>query len=145
MEEILRILIVGLIASSPVGELLIAYPLGIALGLDPLTSIIVSFFFNLIPIPFLLIFFNSLFRKFPRFSKWLINRGKFYEKYLKNIGLIIFLILTPILGVYATSFFMKLINLSNKISFLIQFLSLLIYSIVIYLSGELLLRWKYFI
>jgi len=131
-DIILKIIIVSLLAMSPVGELLIAYPIGIALGLDSLTSIIVSLFFNIMPIPFLLILFEKLINRFPRFANIFIRRSVFYKKYIHKFNLIIFLIFTPIFGVYATNFAMKALNFKNKISFIVQLISLFIYSLIIY-------------
>lgn len=131
-DFVLKILLTGLLSASPIGELLVAYPFGIAIGLDPFTSIVVSFIFNILPILALLLLLNKLSNLFPRFFKWLENRSFFYNKYFKKIGIIAFLVFTPIIGVYATTIFLRLLGQNNILSFAIQTLSLSIYSVILY-------------
>ncbi|AAY80376.1 small multi-drug export protein [Sulfolobus acidocaldarius] len=133
--ELLKLLIVGLTAASPVGELLVAYPIGLAIGLDPLIAIITCSAFNLLPIPILLSFAEYISNRFPKFFNWIASKGKTYEKYIKSFGITIFLLLTPIIGVYATSIFMFLIGFKKRIAFLVQALSICIYSVILYLAS----------
>lgn len=131
-ETILKILIVGSIAANPFGELLIAYPAGLALGLDPLTAILASIIFNLLPIPFLLFSSKFVLNKLKRLKIWIEKRSKAYEKIIKRIGFVSFIILTPFVGVYVTSISMKLLGYRNIHAFCLQTTSLIIYSILLY-------------
>jgi len=131
--DLIKYVIVGLISASPVGEFLIAYPVAITLGLDPLISVIICILFNLLPIPILIFFINKIRQKFPRFFNWASKRAEVYRKYVKSFGLIAFVILTPIIGVYATTIALVILGFKKIEAFSIQGLSLIIYGAVSYL------------
>ncbi len=139
MEDLLlKLIILAFLAATPIGELLIAYPVGLSMGIDPLISLLVSLIFNIIPIPFLLILFERISTRFERFFKWVSRRGSYYRN-IKKMSLITFLALTPIFGVYATSFVMKTLYYENKVGFLVQTISLIIYGIILYFGAHVLL------
>ncbi|MEM4137929.1 MAG: small multi-drug export protein, partial [Sulfolobaceae archaeon] len=121
-----------LLSASPIGEFLIAYPTALALGLDPLVSLFICILSNLTPIPILIIFSEKIKEKFPKFFNWLARRSRSYENYIKKLGKIAFIILTPIIGVYATTLTLILLGFNKIETFLIQSLSLVIYGVLMY-------------
>jgi len=128
-----EVVVVAATAASPVGELLVAYPLGLALGLDPLVSLVVSVLSNLVPVPLLLRFLWFLRRRFGRFFGWVERRGGFYSSYARW-GLPVFFLLTPLAGVYATTLVMRLFGFSGFVVFFVQAGSLAAWGAVLYLA-----------
>lgn len=57
-----------IMAMTPVVELRAAIPFGLALGLDPLTCYIAAVIGNCIPIPFIILFIEHVFRVMRRLS-----------------------------------------------------------------------------
>ena len=58
-----------LLSMMPVGELRISIPSGVAAGLSPLASLLISVVGNIVPVPFIILFIRRIFR-------WLRNKGK---------------------------------------------------------------------
>jgi uncharacterized membrane protein len=128
---------VALLAASPVGELLIAYPTGLALGLDPLVSLAASVIFNIVPIPILLHIMSGVESRLPRFLGWFRERGRIYERYINRIGIPLFLALTPMVGVYGTTVSMKLLGFRTVTCLLVQSMSLALYGILLYMGTNI--------
>ena len=69
---IIKILTTLIIAMAPVLELRAAIPFGVASGLDIWLSILISIVGNIIPVPFIILFVEAIFkwmRRYPRFEK----------------------------------------------------------------------------
>ncbi len=68
--ETWKILVTFLVAMTPVAELRAAIPLGVSLGLPHWEAMAVSFFGNLLPAPFIIVFIRRIFawmrRRMPR-------------------------------------------------------------------------------
>lgn len=58
--------VVAAVAAVPIFELRAAVPLGIGLGLDPLTALAASYVGNLLPVPFLLVLLEPVARRLRR-------------------------------------------------------------------------------
>ena len=125
------IVAVILTSASPIGEILVAIPTGVALGMDPALAFIVTYPANLLPIIILLPLLDYFERRFPRFFNYFAKEGGRFRKRLEGkYGYIIMVLITPLIGVYATSVSSKFLKFSKKNSFILQSLSLAIYGIV---------------
>ena len=96
----------ALLAMMPVVELRAALPWAIARGLDPWFSYLLCVLFNILPVPFILLFLNKILawmettRRFSGIAKWLKERAhKKSETYYKYemLGLFI-LVAVPLPG-----------------------------------------------
>lgn len=125
------IVAVILTSASPIGEILVAIPTGVALGMDPALAFIVAYLANLLPIVILLPFLDYFERRFPRFFNYFAKEGGRFRRRLEGrCGFIIMVLITPLIGVYAASVSSKLLKFGKKNSFILQSLSLAIYGIV---------------
>lgn len=119
--DLVKILIIAATAASPIGEILIAIPVGVAIGVDPFISFFIAFPFNMIPAAAILIFLDILERRYPSISRYFARRG---EGVVKRFGArkiqIVIAAITPIVGVYAVSFATKILGVDKKISFTCQ-------------------------
>ena len=96
----------ALLAMMPIVELRAALPWAIARGLDPWFSYLLCVLFNILPVPFILLFLNKILawmettRRFSGIAKWLQERAhKKSETYYKYemLGLFI-LVAIPLPG-----------------------------------------------
>ena len=96
----------ALLAMMPIVELRAALPWAIARGLDPWFSYLLCVLFNILPVPFILLFLNKILawmettRRFSGIAKWLKERAhKKSETYYKYemLGLFI-LVAIPLPG-----------------------------------------------
>lgn len=99
-SEIGKMLITLVVSMLPVIELRGAIPIGVAMGLDPMASMIVSLIGNMLPVPFVIVFARRIFawmqkksRFLARIAEKLENRAKTKSAALYKgeiIGLIVF-------------------------------------------------------
>lgn len=124
------LVVVFLLSASPIGEILIAVPVGIALGMEPLLAFTVAYPANLVPIVILLPLLGYLDRRFPRFFNYFTRRGGRFQRGLQGkYGSAIMLLVTPIIGVYAASISSKFLRFSKKRSFVLQSVSVALYGL----------------
>ncbi|MBU5592565.1 small multi-drug export protein [Clostridium sp. MSJ-4] len=118
-----------IMSAVPLTEQRAAIPIGILkYGLDPWATMIASFLGSLLPVPFILLFFNIIFKWMKKYkffdplnkiieNKLQKNTGKI-EKY-KEIGLIIFVAIPlPTTGLWTGSAVASFLGLDFKKSFL---------------------------
>lgn len=125
----MKLLKILLISAVPLIEQRGAIPLGILIyKINPLIVFIVSFLGSLLPVPFILLLFNTIFdwlKRFKflnKFSDFIDNKvrkgSKKVEKY-KEIGLIIFVAIPlPTTGLWTGSAIAAFLGLDFKKSFL---------------------------
>jgi uncharacterized membrane protein len=114
-------LIVLLWSAVPLAEMKLAIPLGISMGINPLSVFLLSFVGSLLPVPFILVFFNKIFDflgKYKFFSGFYnlidrkINKNKAKFEKFEEIALITFIAIPlPTTGVWtgtAIAAFLKL-------------------------------------
>lgn len=65
-----KILVTFLISMVPVIELRGALPIGVGMGLAPMTALIVSIIGNMVPVPFIIIFIRRILDWMHRFEKF---------------------------------------------------------------------------
>jgi len=132
MEDILKFfnreIRVLLIAALPVIELRGAIPIGVALGMSPIHSAVVSLIGSMIPVPFLLFFLKPIFavlrnyKVLRAFVNWCTARTERKSKNIKKyslIGLAIFVAVPiPSTGVWTGSAIAAFLNMRIKHSFL---------------------------
>ncbi len=115
-------------SAIPITELRAAIPFGIAYGLSPLCAFIFGVLGNLLPIPFIILFWPFIYRllyKIPFFRGFLERyvdrarkKGKTMEKY-GALGLMFFVgIPLPITGVWTGSLISYLMGINPLYSFL---------------------------
>lgn len=122
---------ITLISASPVGEILVAIPAGVALGVEPFTSFVVAFAANLLPLVILLLLMDRFERRFPRLFNYFAKEGGRFRKRLEGrYGSAIMLLITPLIGVYATSVTSKFLGFGKMRSFLLQLTSLAAYGLL---------------
>ncbi|GIM28283.1 membrane protein [Clostridium polyendosporum] len=119
---------VFLLSAVPIVEQRGAIPLGFFYGYNPLLIFIVGFLGSLLPVPFILLLFNTIYnwlKKNPRFEKVVVlidskiskNKGKI-EKY-KEISLIAFVAIPlPTTGLWTGSAIAAFLGLDFKKSFI---------------------------
>lgn len=138
IADILKVL--GL-AASPISELRGAIPLAYKLDFPWYYAYIIAVIGNMLPIPFILLFLDSITRilskltLFDRFFKWLFaltrRRGTLIEKY-ERIGLILFVAIPlPITGAWTGSIAAVLLGMSFKRALLSIFLGVLIAGVIV--------------
>lgn len=138
----MELLTVFLMSAVPIVEQRGAIPMGIfAYNMNPILVLIVSFIGSLLPVPFILLLFNSIFKWMKKYkifeplnniieNKIQKNTGKL-EKY-KEIGLIIFIgIPLPTTGLWTGSAVAAFMGLDFKKSFFCAMIGGLISAIVI--------------
>ena len=149
MEEIIKQLLdflsieltVILTAALPVIELRGAIPVGIALGLSPIHSLILSFIGSMIPVPIILFTIRPVFNYLKktkmfknlvhRLTKKSLNKSSNIKKY-GVWGLILFVAIPlPGTGVWSGSLAASLLNMRFKLAFPAIFIGNLIAGILI--------------
>jgi hypothetical protein len=113
------------------GELLVALPAALIIGLDPIFSLILVVIVNIFPAYPIFKLFEKLYKKENRIIMFLLKRGEYLRRKAKKGLDLAVLIFTPIAGVYATSLFLALIKFPIKKGILLQAVSLLFYGLVI--------------
>lgn len=136
-----KLLQIFLLSAVPIVEQRGAIPMGIIAGLNPMTVFWVSFFGSMLPVPFILLLFNTIFtwmKKYKAFEKInnLIERkidknSAKLEKY-KEIGLITFIAIPlPTTGVWTGSVVAAFLKLDFKKSLLCAAIGALISALII--------------
>jgi len=136
IQETIAVIIANLM---PTLEQVGGIPLGIALGLNPVYSLLVSLAVNCLlffPVYFSLeLFYENVFSKMSLFKKYLERsrkRGKPYVDKYGILGLTLFISLpTPFTGTYTASMLSWILDLDWKSSSLAIFLGSLIGGIII--------------
>ena len=114
----------ALLAMMPVVELRAALPWAIARGLDPWFSYLLCVLFNMVPVPFILLFFNKILawmettRTFSGIATWLKERAHkksdTYYKY-EMLGLFILVAIPlPGTGAWTGALLATLLNVPKK-------------------------------
>ncbi len=110
MINLSKELLVFLTSMMPIAELRVAIPLGISLGMSPVSSALISVFGNLLIIPILMLILKPMFTYFKtivKFRDWInkfeeraANKMKNYRKF-RLIGLFLLVAIPiPTTGVY---------------------------------------------
>ena len=135
MLETVSVIIISML---PISELRGSIPLGIGLGLDPLTVIMLSIIFNTLiffPIYFGSDFFYGKFLKRFKFVRNTVKRVQKNEKFVEKYGiwsLIIFVAIPlPITGAWTGSVLAWVMGLDWKRSFLCIFIGVLIAAAIV--------------
>jgi uncharacterized membrane protein len=123
LEKIMLVIIANL---SPISEQIGGISLGLSLGLDPITVLLISLTINCLlffPIYFgLRLLYNKFFSKIKLFEKYLERvrkKGKPYVDKYGFFGLTLFIALpTPLTGTYTASILSWFLDLDWKRSFL---------------------------
>lgn len=121
-------IIIILVAAAPVVELRGAIPMAISLGFSPSHSMILAVIGNMLPIPFLLILLNPLFKRFEDtkafggFITWIkrrtLKKSKRMEKYT-ILGLFLLVAIPlPATGAWTGSIAASLLNVRFRDAFL---------------------------
>ena len=79
-----KILVTFLISMVPIIELRGALPIGVGMGLTPVTALIVSILGNMVPVPFIIIFIRRILNWMHRFEKFDRLATKMEEKAAKG-------------------------------------------------------------
>ena len=79
-----KILATFLISMVPIIELRGALPIGVGMGLTPVTALIVSILGNMVPVPFIIIFIRRILNWMHRFEKFDRLATKMEEKAAKG-------------------------------------------------------------
>ena len=132
-----EMLITFFLSMVPVLELRGAIPIGVGIGLQPLTAMLVSVVGNMVPIPFIILFIRRIFaflrRNFPQVDGFLTNlekrahlKGKKVSKY-KYLGLCIFVAIPlPGTGAWSGALIAALLDMSLRRALPAIFLGVLI-------------------
>ncbi len=131
--------LVALTAMMPLAELRGGIPLGIALGMDPLSAFILAVIFNTLvffPVYFgMKLFYENVFSKLHVFNKYLSRirkSGKPYVEKYGMIGLAAFVAVPlPMTGAYSGAFLAWLLNMEWKKSFLAVAIGVLVAGIIV--------------
>ncbi|MEM1611151.1 MAG: small multi-drug export protein [Sulfolobales archaeon] len=130
-ELLYRVSVVAAVAASPVGEILVAIPVGVALGLDPFIAWLVSIPSNMAPSAAILRFLEWFTRRFPRFSRYFGGRG---SRLIARLGFrrlsLVLVVATPFAGVYAVSLASGFLGLGRRFSFICQLLGVSLFGFV---------------
>ncbi len=143
----MKYFLVFLISMVPLLEQRAAIPYGVINGINPLTVFLISYLGSLVPVPFILLLFTTIFKwmkKYEVFSfinniieKKLQKNTPKIEKY-KELGLIIFVAVPlPTTGLWTGSAVASFLGLDFKKSFLCTALGGLISAIIITLVSML--------
>jgi len=151
--DLSRVLVVLVIAASPVSELRGAIPIAIVGFHFPwYYAFLLAIIGNLLPVPFILLFFDAVSRSmskigiFDKMFQWLFKRtrrqGKIIERY-ERIGLVLFVAIPlPITGAWTGSLAAVLFGLRFKHALLSIFIGVLIAGIIV--TCATLLGWSVF-
>lgn len=134
-------LTVFLIGFFPNAEIYIAIPIGLALGLDPTSTVIFGVMGNFAPIPFIHYSYEQLYR-IPRLARWL-NRlaSERVKRKVESGGFWLYFLMTPVLGTWGMGLALKLLQISPYRFFLPTLLSVIIAALLIALLVLLGVDW----
>ncbi len=132
-----------LLAMVPVIEIRGALPFGVALGLDPIVSLMVSILGNMVPVPFIVFFIEKIFEWMRRFDKFrhIVERmetraarhEKTIEKY-KSWGLFILVAIPlPGTGAWTGSLVAALFKFPVKKAFFLIFMGVIVAGIAVFI------------
>ena len=143
-------LIVFLISLMPIVELrggLIAASL---LGLSPLKSYIIAVMGNLLPVPFILWFINSILeymrnsKRFKKVAKWLDDKVEKHKKQIETYGFwgMVLFVGTPLpgTGAWTGCLIAAVLKMDRKKAFLAAFIGVIMASVIMMLLSFGLLR-----
>ena len=131
IEYLYKALVVWFIGFFPFFELFVAIPAGIALRLDPVSTVLFCVAGNFFPV-LLIEYGYARLMKHDRIRTWLSRRvSKKMGDNINRYGIWYMLVITPWVGVWATAVTAKILRMKKVTLFWGAFLSLLIYSIVI--------------
>lgn len=124
-------IVVAATAASPVGEALVAIPLGIALGLNASVVAVVVVAFNLLPV----LVITYLFKKIESGTTvlhWLIRfRSARVRRLLDRFGLPVVVLATPWLGVYGVAVTLEMAGMSRRRIISSVLVSLVVYAVIL--------------
>jgi uncharacterized membrane protein len=131
--ELITIVIVALISLSPVGELLVAIPAGVAMGLPVIIAATVALIANFLPVPILFFFFDKG-AKYPKIHAWLLRRrNEKVKRWMDTYGVPGLFILTPWVGVYAATITCELLGMNRSRICAAIATSLIFYAVIVVL------------
>lgn len=136
-EYIAKAATVWLVGFLPVFELYVAVPTGIALGLDPVSTVLWTVLGNYAPI-LLIHFFYDQITRLPRvrtYIEWL--RSDRFKAQVDRYGGWFVLFVTPWVGVWITAATAKLFHMDGYKMLLYMFISVVGHSIIVALLLEL--------
>ncbi len=111
--ETAKIITVALISLSPVGEELIAIPVGVALGLPVFLAAGVAAAANFLPVPALFFIFSRG-NRYPKLRDWLMRRrNERVQRWMDKYGIFGLFVLTPWTGVYAATVTCELLGMKR--------------------------------
>lgn len=137
-----RYLMTFLISMVPVVELRGAIPVGIGLGIEPLTAAILSVIGNMIPVPFIILFIRSILswlrKKSPRLNAWVTRleektqiKAEKVQRYEK-IGLLLFVAIPlPGTGAWTGALIAAMLDMRLKSAVPMIFLGILIAATIV--------------
>ena len=112
--ELTKVIIVALISFSPVGEELIAIPVGVALGLPVILSAAIAAAANFLPVPALFFVFDRG-NKYQKLRDWLLRRrNERVQKWMDKYGIFGLFVLAPLTGVYAATVTCELLGMRRE-------------------------------
>ncbi|MGI6210974.1 MAG: COG2426 family protein [Anaerovoracaceae bacterium] len=131
-----------LISMVPVVELRGAIPVGIGLGIEPLTAAILSVIGNMIPVPFIILFIRSILswlrKRSPRLNAWVTRleektqiKAEKVQRYEK-IGLLLFVAIPlPGTGAWTGALIAAMLDMRLKSAVPMIFLGILIAATIV--------------
>jgi uncharacterized membrane protein len=137
-----RYLMTFLISMVPVVELRGAIPVGIGLGIEPLTAAILSVIGNMIPVPFIILFIRSILswlrKRSPRLNAWVTRleektqiKAEKVQRYEK-IGLLLFVAIPlPGTGAWTGALIAAMLDMRLKSAVPMIFLGILIAATIV--------------
>jgi uncharacterized membrane protein len=128
---VFQYLAVAAMAASPVGEELVAIPMGIAFGLPLPAVIVTAIFFNVLPVFLIIIVFRKAEQSVGPI-RWLVKlRNQKFSRILDRFGMPGVMVVTPWLGVYAATVTLEILGMSHSRIFISILASLVIYAVII--------------
>jgi len=132
LAEIILIILITL-----TGELLVALPIALVIGLNPILALFLILIINIIPAYPIFKLFEKVYKKENKIVRFFLKREEYLKSKAKRGLDFAIIIFTPIVGVYATSLFLALIKFPSKKGIILQTLSLFIYGLIIILFLKL--------
>jgi len=126
LAEIILIILITL-----TGELLVALPIALVIGLNPILALFLILIINIIPAYPIFKLFEKVYKKENKIVRFFLKREEYLKSKAKRGLDFAIIIFTPIVGVYATSLFLALIKFPSKKGIILQTLSLFIYGLII--------------
>ncbi|MDD6310733.1 MAG: small multi-drug export protein [Firmicutes bacterium] len=137
-----KILCTLFISMVPVIELRGALPIGVGMGLTPVTALIVSIIGNTIPVPIVILFIRKImdfmkrFQFFAKFANWLENKAMKHEGKIQKyeaLGLFILVAIPlPGTGAYTGSLVAALFDIRLKTAFPVIFAGVVTAGLIVF-------------